>query len=237
MPDSFLSSSSGFIPVEKYGQPSRSSLTGKVDPRIVRTRALLRDAMLQLMEQQSYDKITIQDITSLATVNRKTFYLHYETKDHLLYAVTDELLGELFGEARDANSFHQSIEELQRYIADRIFAYIIKYRRFFEVMFERRAMFNFVQYMKQYIARFYEEKFAALDDTHLTVHKDVIASYISSAYVGVIHWWLREGMPYTPEEMTEQMIALNSNGPIRLIQQQTTSISKASSSDNEKSFD
>ncbi|MEW4371180.1 TetR/AcrR family transcriptional regulator [Paenibacillus kandeliae] len=192
----------------------------RIDPRVLRTRALLRDALIHLMEQQPYEKITIQDITSRATVNRKTFYLHYESKDHLLFAVTDELLGELFGEARDASSFHQSIDELQRYIAGRIFNYIIQYKRFFEVMFERRAMFNFVQYMKQYIARFYEERFAALDDEQLPVHKDVIASYISSAYVGVIHWWLREGMPYTHEEMTEQMIALNSNGPIRLIQQQ-----------------
>lgn len=198
----------------------QTTSTERVDPRILRTRALLRDALIHLMEQQPYDKITIQDITARATVNRKTFYLHYESKDHLLFAVTDELLGELFGEARDASTFHQSIDELQRYIAGRIFTYIIRYKRFFEVMFERRAMFNFVQYMKQYIARFYEERFAALDDAQLPVHKDVIASYISSAYVGVIHWWLREGMPYTPEEMTEQMIALNSNGPIRLIQQQ-----------------
>ncbi|WPP41120.1 TetR-like C-terminal domain-containing protein [Paenibacillus hunanensis] len=218
MPDSFSSmpQPAGAVPPSIH----HSAKTPKLDPRIVRTRALLRDALIQLMEQQPYDKITIQHIATQATVNRKTFYLHYETKDHLLYAVTDELLGELFGEARDANSFDQSVEELQRYIAGRIFTYIIRYQRFFEVMFERQAMSNFVQYMKQYIARFYEEKFAKLPDDRLPVHKDVIASYISSAYVGVIHWWLREGMPYTPEEMTEQMIVLNSNGPIRLIQQQ-----------------
>ncbi len=218
MPNSFSTPQPvGAIPSTVHQDQAKAP---KLDPRIVRTRALLRDALIKLMEQQPYDKITIQHITTRATVNRKTFYLHYETKDHLLYAVTDELLGELFGEARDANSFDQSVEELQRYIADRIFTYIIRYQRFFEVMFERQAMSNFVQYMKQYIARFYEEKFAELEDDKLPVHKDVIASYISSAYVGVIHWWLREGMPYTPEEMTEQMIVLNSNGPIRLIQQQ-----------------
>ncbi len=218
MPDSFSSSPqpTGAIPSSIHHVAD----TPRLDPRIIRTRALLRDALIELMEQQPYDKITIQHIATQATVNRKTFYLHYETKDHLLYAVTDELLGELFGEARDANSFNQSVEELQRYIAGRIFTYIIRYKRFFEVMFERQAMSNFVQYMKQYIARFYEEKFAELEDDKLPVHKNVIASYISSAYVGVIHWWLREGMPYTPEEMTEQMIVLNSNGPIRLIQQQ-----------------
>ncbi|MFD1884673.1 TetR/AcrR family transcriptional regulator [Paenibacillus wenxiniae] len=218
MPDSLSSTPqpAGSIPSSIH----HSDKKPKLDPRIVRTRMLLRDALIELMEQQPYDKITIQHIATQATVNRKTFYLHYETKDHLLYAVTDELLGELFGEARDANSFNQSVEELQRYIAGRIFTYIIRYKRFFEVMFERQAMSNFVQYMKQYIARFYEEEFARLENDKLPVHKDVIASYISSAYVGVIHWWLREGMPYTPEEMTEQMIVLNSNGPIRLIQQQ-----------------
>ncbi|WP_046213746.1 TetR/AcrR family transcriptional regulator [Paenibacillus wulumuqiensis] len=187
------------------------------DPRVLRTRTALHNALKQLMQEQAYDKITIQDITKLAAVNRKTFYLHYESKDHLLYAVTDEMLDELFGEARDAGSFDQSVDELQRYIAGRIFEYMIRYRRFFEVMFERKAMFNFVSYMKRYIARFYEEKFAELDDDKLPVHKDVIASYISSAYVGIIHWWLENGMPYTPEEMTEQMILLNSHGPIHII--------------------
>ncbi len=197
--------------------PTSSKLPEKLDPRVTRTRKMLRDALVALLEEKSYDRITIADITGRATVNRKTFYLHYETKDHLLQSVTDGILDELFGEAKAAQPIDLSIDEMQSYIAGRIFAYVKKHRNFFEVMFERKAMTDFVQYMKRYFARFYEEKFADIDESRLPVQKDVIASYIGSAYVGVIHGWLNDGMRQSPEEMTRQMILLNLQGPIQTV--------------------
>ncbi|NGZ74704.1 TetR/AcrR family transcriptional regulator [Saccharibacillus alkalitolerans] len=189
----------------------------RLDPRVVRTRKLLREAFMALLKEKPYDRITIADITQRATVNRKTFYLHHETKDHLLQSVTDDILDDLFGEAKEAQPGDLSIDEQQAYIAGRIFAYVKKHRAFFEIMFERKAMTDFVQYMKRYFARFYEEKFANLDESRLPVQKDVIASYIGSAYVGVIHGWLNDGMRQTPEEMTRQMILLNLQGPIQTV--------------------
>lgn len=198
--------------------PDSSQETPKrPDPRVTRTRELLQNAFLKLLEEKPYERITIADITGAATVNRKTFYLHYETKDHLLRSVTDHILDDLFGEARESQPSDLSIDEQQAYIAGRIFAYVKKHRAFFEVMFERKAMTDFVQYMKRYFARFYEEKFANLDESRLPVQKDVIASYIGSAYVGVIHGWLNDGMRQTPEEMTRQMILLNLQGPIQTV--------------------
>ena len=64
--------------------PDSSQETPKrPDPRVTRTRELLQNAFLKLLEEKPYERITIADITGAATVNRKTFYLHYETKDHL----------------------------------------------------------------------------------------------------------------------------------------------------------
>jgi AcrR family transcriptional regulator len=56
----------------------------RLDPRIRRTRQLLRDALRRLLEQKEFDKITIQDITEAATLNRATFYAHYPDKFRLL---------------------------------------------------------------------------------------------------------------------------------------------------------
>ncbi len=56
----------------------------KVDRRIQRTRALLRDALMRLIIRKGYDEITIQDITDEANVARTTFYLHFADKDELL---------------------------------------------------------------------------------------------------------------------------------------------------------
>ncbi len=197
--------------------PNHSHSSKPLDPRVTRTRKMLNDALITLLNEKPYNRITVVDITERANVNRKTFYLHYETKDHLLQSVTDEILGELFGRAEAAQRLELSIEEMQRYMAGRIFAYVKKHRTFFEVMFERKAMTDFVQYMKRYFARFYEEKLADLDENKLDVQKDVIASYIGSAYVGVIHSWLNDGLRQSPEEMTRQMILLNFQGPIQIV--------------------
>ena len=56
----------------------------RLDPRIRRTRQLLQDALRNLLKQKEFDKISVQDITEAATVNRATFYAHYQDKFALL---------------------------------------------------------------------------------------------------------------------------------------------------------
>ncbi|MBV0894751.1 TetR/AcrR family transcriptional regulator [Microbacterium sp. NC79] len=55
-----------------------------MDPRIARSRAVLHDAIIQLAGERSLDEITVADITTLAGVNRSTFYQHYSDKGALL---------------------------------------------------------------------------------------------------------------------------------------------------------
>lgn len=56
----------------------------QLDPRIRRTRQLLQDALSNLLKKKEFDKISVQDITAAATVNRATFYAHYVDKFALL---------------------------------------------------------------------------------------------------------------------------------------------------------
>jgi|UPI0006911CFA AcrR family transcriptional regulator len=57
------------------------------DPRIRRTRQALQVALRDLMQQKSFEEISVQDITDLADVNRATFYDHYNDKFALLDAM------------------------------------------------------------------------------------------------------------------------------------------------------
>jgi AcrR family transcriptional regulator len=58
-----------------------------LDPRIRRTRDLLQQALVNLLETKEFDKISVQDITDVAGVNRATFYAHYPDKFALLECV------------------------------------------------------------------------------------------------------------------------------------------------------
>ena len=61
----------------------------KIDKRIIRTRQWLSEAFFELLEEKGFQKITVQDITDGANVNRATFYDHYEDKTDLFNTIID----------------------------------------------------------------------------------------------------------------------------------------------------
>ena len=59
------------------------------DPRVLRSRQMLMEALLTLLTRKEFDDISVQEIADEATLNRATFYLHYPDKNALLHAMTD----------------------------------------------------------------------------------------------------------------------------------------------------
>lgn len=60
------------------------------DPRVQRTRQLLQQAMMDLLQAKRLETITVKDIAQRATVNRVTFYAHFKDKYDLLDSVLRE---------------------------------------------------------------------------------------------------------------------------------------------------
>lgn len=68
----------------KQEQEEKVKQSRKEDPRVTRTRQLLLQAFMELMNEKSFQSITVQDIADRATVNRVTFYAHFQDKYALL---------------------------------------------------------------------------------------------------------------------------------------------------------
>ncbi|WP_077856846.1 TetR/AcrR family transcriptional regulator, partial [Clostridium beijerinckii] len=64
------------------------------DPRAIRTKNLIKESFVQLLEEKDFKYITIKDITTKATINRATFYAHYLDK----YILLEELVIDCFEE-------------------------------------------------------------------------------------------------------------------------------------------
>src|ERR1700676_1711508 len=62
--------------------------TGATDPRILRSRRMLMEALANLLTKKEFEEISVQEIADEATLNRGTFYLHYPDKNALLQAMT-----------------------------------------------------------------------------------------------------------------------------------------------------
>lgn len=60
------------------------------DRRVVRTRKAIRQAFLTLMQETEYQKITITGIAREADIDRKTFYLHYQSVEDLANEIVQD---------------------------------------------------------------------------------------------------------------------------------------------------
>jgi AcrR family transcriptional regulator len=69
-----------------------------IDPRIRRTRRLLHQALAKLLETNEFEQISVQHIADAATLNRATFYDHYQDKFALLQCMVGERFQELLTE-------------------------------------------------------------------------------------------------------------------------------------------
>ena len=58
----------------------------RIDRRVQRTKRRLKQALAELLTEHDYDRITVQDIVDRADVGRSTFYVHFESKEDLLFA-------------------------------------------------------------------------------------------------------------------------------------------------------
>ncbi|MFF2479893.1 TetR/AcrR family transcriptional regulator [Paenibacillus sp. NPDC058071] len=60
------------------------------DPRVIRTRQLILDAFMYMLNKKDFNSITISDVTKEATINRATFYSHFPDKFGLLHALLSD---------------------------------------------------------------------------------------------------------------------------------------------------
>ena len=56
----------------------------KTDLRVVKTKNVLYNSLIELMKEKEFEEIKVSDICTKALINRSTFYAHYQDKYELL---------------------------------------------------------------------------------------------------------------------------------------------------------
>lgn len=68
----------------------------KEDLRVTKTKKLLYETLISLMEEKSFEEIKVSDICKKALINRSTFYSHYSDKYELFMELINALKLSLF---------------------------------------------------------------------------------------------------------------------------------------------
>jgi AcrR family transcriptional regulator len=192
-----------------------SQLGQKLDPRVVRTRQQLRDALVSLIEEKGFDALTVQDITDRAELNRATFYLHYRDKHDLLENSLRDAIDELLAD------LGASTDEQDQLIGDEsprpikaAFEHVAQHAHFYRVMLSAEGVPAFSAGVRDHIAAITLRWLNALQPhpRQSRVPLEIVASSLSWSLLGVLIWWLEHDMPHPPDYMAEQfrlLIALD----------------------------
>ena len=93
-----------------------STTPRKTDRRTLYTRQVIKDALLELLENDPYNRINVTMLCKRAEITRATFYLHYEGLDEVLDEVIGEAL-EIAEESGDLESFEDRTARLMQVLS------------------------------------------------------------------------------------------------------------------------
>lgn len=177
----------------------RDELT-RWEKRKRRTRGQLKAATLDLLLEKGYQDLTIQDITDRADFARGTFYVHFGSKDEIVWAIFEEDLQTL---TQEVISIRETSYLRRKYLTwQRAFAYAHEHRDLLQVMLGPNGHPGFAQRLQDYIAQFIEAGITSgLYDPQLAVElpKAFMAQFMTGALVRLMLWSLDTA--YTPDEL------------------------------------
>lgn len=171
------------------------------DPRSLRSKKVFKEATIALLnENPTISKLTVKNISDKAALNRATFYLHFKDVNDILRVIVYEIIDDItiktdtfFQDKSTANS-----DELVLFLD-----YFYTHRKIFTVFFE------YPQFKKKLHNTLLE---SLLINDGLVVEnikfKNMSKDIIAATLIGVITWWLTEGIQYSSEYIAEEILKI-----------------------------
>lgn len=171
------------------------------DRRVMKTRMVIQDALFNLMQEKSYNKITIQEIIDRANVGRSTFYSHYETKEDLLLSCVEHLLEILNQYIMDYLEMDEKQPRLLPVVE--LFDHIKENSKLMKGLIKAESsdlFFNKVQsYWNSNIDGYIKAKLPTNYEPPIPIV--LLTNHITSTLINLLKWWINHKMPYTSEQM------------------------------------
>jgi AcrR family transcriptional regulator len=167
----------------------------KIDRRVRRTRRLLKDALLELVQQKNYEKITIRDVTDQADIGYATFFRHYDGIDDLMLEIFTLIIEEL--EALPEKHAEDYFKQEGVYLFEHILENQWLYRAILDShTFTRRLSDHVGEMMLGHL-----QSHSGLPDPNFPYQ--IAAVHMVSSLLGLINWWLDSDHSIPVESMAE----------------------------------
>ena len=169
----------------------------KMDQRVRLTRNLLKNALVQLMQEQHIAKISIRAICEVADINRSTFYVHYTDQYDLLNKIQQEVLDNLnrYLNKQDLDENHpMSVQVLTR-----VLDYVKENVELFKALLSENCDFAFQKDLMELAQVISAQQNPALDERT----QEYIKLFGFTGIISILQKWLHDGTNESPAQMAE----------------------------------
>lgn len=127
----------------------------------------------ELLKERSPEKISVKQIAEHAGINRSTFYLHFQHKDEVLHAITEEKLSELISHYYGHNTQIANPQNTTMQICKHIYL--------------NRGFYKELIVSKSFQQRLYHYLFDAL---FMHLKNEALASFTTYGTMGFLFDWI-----------------------------------------------
>lgn len=173
-----------------------------MDQRVRLTRHLLKDALVQLMQEQHISKISIRALCEVADINRSTFYVHYTDQYDLLNKVQQEVLDNLnrYLSKQDLDENHPiSVQVLTR-----VLDYAKENVELFKALLSENCDLAFQKDLMELAQVISSQQNQSLDART----QEYIKIFGLTGAISMLQKWLHEGTVESPAQMAELVIQI-----------------------------
>lgn len=178
------------------------------DRRVKRTKKALHEALLTLLNDKSINEITVTELTTLADVNRATFYFYYTDLIDMLQQIQNEAYEAFTAMIQKATIHVSTIEGFTEY-AERVFTYCKENEHLVRFIINNDVNNRLYTYIRQLML------------TNIPNTKEIfgennpakfISNYVINAMIGVCIDWMDDGMKIPARDLAELCANVYING-------------------------
>lgn len=182
-------------------------MSAKIDRRVKYTKMVLKNSLIEILNEKPIEKITVKEICDHADINRGTFYSHYSDQFDLYNNVIDELLNGIFermsiltDEGVTREDIHESITSVYDYISENF--------KLVKVLLDGRIEYNIEKRIRDVVKKIYLDK---INDVDLEL-VNTAYSFVASGILGLVKYWINSGMKKSSSEMADYSRMLTLGG-------------------------
>jgi len=182
------------------------------DRRTRYTKIVIKEALIELLEQKPLNKITVTELCTKCEINRSTFYRYYLD----VYDLWDKLKSQFVSELKAAISISKDDYTISGF-TEEILEVILNNKELSRILFTLKNGKDFLDDVLEIAHMKCVEKWARTGKNLPEKQIAYLSTFISAGTIGVLDDWIQNNFKESPTEIAELIENISHFGISRII--------------------